>query len=77
MWEQSGNGGAGFYTFRTFETILSREFSLVGIHVLFVQGVVSFPPQKKIIINLELYLFPVHEADRRRVCSGGGVWGEG
>lgn len=28
-------------------------------------------------INLELYLLPVHGADRRRVCSGGGVWGEG
>lgn len=39
--------GGDFYTFRTSETILSREFSLVGIHMLFAQGVVSFPPKKK------------------------------
>lgn len=42
---------------------------------LLVQVVVSFLPFKK--KKLELYLFPVGGADRRRVCGGGGVWGEG
>lgn len=44
---QTSNWGGGvvvFYAFRAFGTILSREFSLVGIFLLFVQVVVSFPP---------------------------------
>lgn len=48
----------------------------MGVFLLFVQVVVSLPPFKK-KKKLELYLFPVGGVDRRRVCGGGGVWGDG
>lgn len=42
---------------------------------MLVRVVLSLPPLKKKIGAV--FQFPVHGADRRRVCGGGGVWGGG
>ena len=47
--------------------------SSVWLEFLFRLWFLFFLKKKK----LELYLFPVGGADRRRVCAGGGVGGEG
>lgn len=54
---------------------LSGEFSLVGVCWVVSSGcAVSSTIKKKIGA---VFQFPVHGADRRRVCGGGGVWGGG